>query len=120
LAEAFASYRLYGLPVELALPRTFVAVTTTVNGVVDLCDAGIRRSLALSRAALLEVDWRIEGEQGRLSPSQIVGKAAYEAGLEGLIVPSAADPVHGRNLVLFPGNFGPDSVVQVLNPDQLA
>jgi hypothetical protein len=43
---------------------------------------------------------------------------AYEAGLEALLVPSAAH-LDGLNLVIFPAVLLPESRIDVLDPDQL-
>jgi len=65
-----------------------------------------------------QCDWRKEVAAGREPITQSIGRAAFEIGLEGIIVPSAADP-NGHNLLIFPGNRQPGSEFQVLNPDGL-
>ncbi|HLW65477.1 MAG TPA: RES family NAD+ phosphorylase, partial [Gemmataceae bacterium] len=47
MAETLASNRYYGLPVEDAMPRVFVAVRVRLKRVLDLRDRTIRRRLQI-------------------------------------------------------------------------
>lgn len=118
MAEALANNRYFGIPIEDAMPRTFVAVETRLKAVIDLRSGSVRRRLQFSLARTLDVDWRKEVRAGREPITQSIGRAAAEVGVEAMIVPSAADP-KGRNLLVFPENLEPGSTIRVLNPDRL-
>jgi hypothetical protein len=64
------------------------------------------------------VDWRREIRAGREPITQVIGRAAFEVGLEGLIVPSAAD-WEGHNFFVFPEKLQPGSQLSVLNAKSL-
>jgi RES domain-containing protein len=118
LAETLAHNRYYGIPVEDAMPRTFVAVRVRVQALLDLRDGTVRRRLRVVLADLIEVDWRAEVRAGREPITQLLGRSARAGPWEGLIVPSAADP-NGHNLLLFPDALGPESSLTVANADKL-
>ena len=119
LAESLAHHRYYGVPIEDAMPRTFVALAVKLGRVLDLRDGATRQRLRLSGRRLLEVDWRAEARAGREPITQRLGHAAHAGGWEGLIVASAADS-GGHNLLIFPGHLAAESAVRILNPDRLA
>lgn len=119
MAEALAHVRYYGFPIDEALPRTFVAIEAHLQIVLDCRSDDVRQSLAASLEALQTVDWRKEVAEGREPLTRQVGRMAYEAGLEGLVDPSAADP-HGMNLLVFPANLRPESGLRVLHADRLS
>jgi RES domain-containing protein len=119
LAESLAHFRHYGLPISRALPRVLVALAAKVRRTLDLTDGGVRRALGLSERRLLTEPWREQSRRGREAVTQSLGRLAYHAGLEGLLVPSAARP-SGRNLILFPANSGgPGSWLRILTRDEL-
>jgi RES domain-containing protein len=62
----------------------------------------------------LREDWRAIQERGHESTSQAIGRAAWRAGLEGLIVPSHARPKES-NIVLFPDNLKRGSRITALD-----
>ena len=118
LAETLAHHRYYSLPIEDAMPRTFVALQVKTRCILDLTDAQVRQRLRLSLDAIKTLDWRHQMRLGRNPITQKIGQAAFEAELEGLIVPSAAD-TRGKNILIFPTNLQPGSKVSVLNADRL-
>ena len=67
---------------------------------------------------MITIDWRKEVKDGVLPVTQAIGQAAFEAGLEGLIVPSAAQ-LDGFNVLVFPANLKKGSKIQVLDADFL-
>lgn len=101
MAEVFAHYRHYNIPIEQALPRLFIAVDVDLSSVLDLRDGKIRRILRLSRAKLMGDRWRELNRTNQESLCQTIGRVAFETGFEGLIVPSAAN-LGGFNLIAFP------------------
>ena len=118
MSETFAHYRYFGIPIEESMPRTFVATVVKLRVVLDLRHGRVRQRLQVSQDRILSVDWRKEVRAGRVPITQLMGRAAAEIGLEGLIVPSAADP-QGHNLLVFPENLDPSSTATVLHADRL-
>jgi RES domain-containing protein len=119
MAETLAHHRYYGIPVEDAMPRMFVAMEARLQAVLDFRQGTVRQRIQVSLDRILKVDWRKEVQAGRDPITQTIGHAASELGWEGMIVPSAADP-KGHNLLVFPENLHGDSEVRVLHPDRLA
>ncbi len=112
MAETLAHYRYYEIPIEEAMPRVFVGIQVKVSNVLDLRHPDKVRRLGVSKRRLLETDWRREVSLGRSPLTQQIGLAASQSGLEGLLVPSAAEK-NATNLLLFPYNFSGDSRVSV-------
>jgi RES domain-containing protein len=118
-AEALAHQRHFNLPVELALPRVLAAAQVVLQRMFDLTDTKIRKSLRVSRDALLMEDWRAANADGGEALTQAIGRLAWEAEWEGLLVPSAAHS-RGVNLIVFPGNLAPPgSYLLIVNREQL-
>ncbi|NQT41230.1 MAG: RES family NAD+ phosphorylase [Planctomycetes bacterium] len=116
MAETLALARYSGWAAEVAMPRTFVAMSFNLKRVLDLTDGNIRRRLAFSRKRMIESDWRAAVSAPL---SQLLGQAAAEVGLEGLLVPSAVEPYGGRNIVAFPRNIKAPKAVVLLSPGKL-
>jgi len=112
VGEALAHVRHYGIPEADAMPRIVVALDAAVAALLDLTDGSVRRSLRVSRRRLRTDPWRSAAEGGREALTQAIGRAAFEAGLEALLVPSAADR-RGANLVVFPARLRPGSRLAV-------
>jgi RES domain-containing protein len=117
LAEVKANYIYYGLDPADALPRTIVAVDMKLAEVLDLTDGTIRKALAVSATRMRGDDWRAQNLRGAESLTQAIGRALYESGLEGLIVPACDG---GKNLAWFPGNLRGTSKSTIRNMDKLA
>ena len=119
VAEALAHFRHFGLPVSMAMPRVIVALEAKLQRVLDLTDPATRRVLGVSTRRMLDEPWREEQKKGREALTQAVGRTAFEASLQGLLVPSAARR-GGVNLVTFPANLdAPKSWLRILNKDEL-
>ena len=119
LAEALAHFRYYGIPEIGAMPLVTVALKLRLRRVLDLTAGTVRSTLKVSATRILSDDWRKARARRRESLTQALGRTAYEAQLEAVVVPSAAR-LGAKNLVLFPGNLlPPGSWVQVLNRDEL-
>jgi RES domain-containing protein len=118
MAETLAHNRYYGIPIEDAMPRTFVAIAVKVHRLLDLRVGDVRRRLQVSEDKILTVDWRAEMRAGREPITHQLARAAHTGPWEGLIVPSAADR-DGHNLLIFPDKLGPDSTMTVANADKL-
>jgi RES domain-containing protein len=116
MAETLSHHRYYRIPVENAMPRTFVALEIMLQAVLDLRIGPVRQRLRFSESRIVDVDWRKEMRQGNVPPTHLIGLAASLEAYEGLIVPSASDP-GGSNLVVFPANLGRDSLIRIFHPD---
>jgi len=135
MAETLAHARYYRLPDHSAMPRLFWAIEARLSEVLDLRDRAIRNKLGVSLRALTTEDWRLQAslplrrrrslhlarKAGRYQVSrhlavgcitQSLGRAAFAAGLEALLVPSAAQR-SGTNLVVFPENLLPHSELNI-------
>jgi RES domain-containing protein len=118
LDEVLAHFLHYALPIESATPRVTVAVSVSVRRLIDLTDATVRSRLRLSRRRLLAESWREMQAAGREAVTQALGRIAFGAGVEGLLVPSAAN-ARATNLVVFPANLGESSRLEILRADEL-
>lgn len=118
MEETLAHFRYYGIPVHAAMPRTFVAIRARLTKVLDLTRGAIRQRIRISEARLLKADWRRDQDVAKTALTQLVGRAAFEAGYEGVLARSAADQ-DGQNLIVFPENLLGSSRLEVLDPDQL-
>lgn len=117
-SESLAHSRYFGIPVEESLPVATAAVRVSLQQVVNLREAKIRRELGVSLKRMLDEDWRKEQEQGREALTQAIGRAAYEARLEAILVPSSARKT-ASNIVVFPQNLDQSSILQPINPQRL-
>ena len=79
-----------------------VAVDVKLARVLDITGGAVRKALVVSSARMRSDDWRASNRQGAESLTQAIGRAAYESGLSGLVVPACDG---GRNLAWFPGNL---------------
>jgi RES domain-containing protein len=112
LAEALAQFRRYGIPDREAMPRVLTALEARLSRLLDLTDGSVRRLLRVSRRRMAGEPWRALQERGREAVTQAIGRAAFEAGVEGLLTPSAAAR-KGVNLVVFPEALRPGSSLAV-------
>ena len=116
LAETKAHFLYYGLDPTDALPRMIVAVDVRLARVLDLTDGTVRKTLGVSATRMRGNDWRKLNRRGTESLSQAIGRAGYESGLEGLIVPACDSD---KNLVWFPGNLRGTSKATIRNVGKL-
>jgi RES domain-containing protein len=118
LAESLAHYRRFQLAIRDAMPRTLNAVAVHLHRLLDLTDGRIRQRLALSWDRMLREPWWEREAADEEALTQALGRAAWEAALEGLLVPSAARK-GGVGLVYFPDRRLPASSLEVINPEEL-
>jgi RES domain-containing protein len=117
MAETLAHHRHYDWPLEEALPRVFVSIRGTLHHVLDITDGKVRHTLGISAERLAEEPWRELQDQGREARTQSVGRGAWEAGFEALLVPSARGA--GTNLVFFPDRRHSESSLEIIHGEQL-
>jgi len=110
--------RYYRLPLWEAMPKVMVAVRVDTEHVLDLTDPVNSASLPETMPNLMAEDWRAVMGRGDEPTAQAMGRAAFEAGLQGLVVPSKPDP-NGANLLIFPDRLGANCRLEVLNAGEL-
>jgi RES domain-containing protein len=108
MKEALATYRYYGWALHSAMPRIFRALDVHLERVVSLRRRVVRAHLASWLQAALDEDWRALQAGGREPTAQAIGRAAFELGLEGLLVPSHTCRTR-MNLIALPENLLPGS-----------
>lgn len=112
--ESLAYRRRANLPVEWALPLVIKAIHVEIQCALDLTDSIILAGFQLSRTQLLADRWWIARAQRTESFTQALGRAAYSAGVQGLIVPSAQGEGSGHNVVIFPDRIQAASCLRII------
>lgn len=112
VAEALAHYRRFGIPEADAMPRVLVAIEAHLALALDLTSGAVRSRLSLSKKRMRNEHWLLRQAAGQEAVTQAAGRAAFEEGLEALIVPSAPVP-RGVNMVVFPANLRAGSCLAV-------
>jgi RES domain-containing protein len=112
LAETFQNFASFGFAKAKVRPKLLVGLEIKIAAILDLCDPRIRRRLMLSLGDLAQPWWPVQ-EAGGEALTQALGRAAYEAGFEGVRLPSARQK-GGINLNVFPGKLRAGSRVVVL------
>ena len=67
---------------------------------------------------LLAEDWRKVNDTSHEAQSQALGRAAHDAGAEGVLAPSARVP-GGINIVYFPDSLADRSLVEIFGEQEL-
>ena len=117
VAESRANAEYGGLPYPFRTPRLLVAVGLSLRRVVHVSAKQVREALELSEETLGAEDWRKIQNEGGESLTQMLGRAVFANGGEGLLVPSARVRT-GVNVVYFPANKERNSVVQVYEAEK--
>jgi RES domain-containing protein len=115
LEECKANDRYYGIVTKG--PRLLVAIEAQLTRMLDLTNAGIRRTLDLTLTELGAEDWRKLQAVGKESLTQVIGRAVVETGGSGLLARSASVD-RGVNVAIFPGVCHDDRL-QVVDGDKL-
>jgi RES domain-containing protein len=118
LEESLAHFRRFNLSIRTAMPKMVNAVAVKLHGVLDLTNGLVRQRLVLSEKRILQESWWEREAKDEEALTQVVGRVAWELGLEALLVPSAARP-GGTGIVYFPDHKDSRSTLEVINPDQL-
>jgi len=113
MSESLATFRYYGWDLYNAMPRVFRALEAHLSRILDLRRLEILPYLGAWLEMARSEDWRALQRAGREPATQMIGRAAFESGLEGLLVPSFASPGN-TNLVAFPESFAPGSWIRVI------
>jgi RES domain-containing protein len=108
LEESEANDRYFGIVTRKA--RMYVCIGFKLSRVLDLTRSGTLDRLGLKARHLQAEDWRKIQAGGRESLTQCIGRAAFSAGAEGLLVRSSAVR-KGINLAWFPNRKAAGSSV---------
>lgn len=87
--EYFAALKKAGIPDYRAMPVTGRALRVKLKAALDLRNEIVLRHLGMDGQDILDDPWKSKNEQNEESLCQTIGRAAFEIGLEGLLVPSA-------------------------------
>ena len=118
LREANEHFRYRNMPVSKGFPKVVVALAVKLERVLNFTDVTLASLMPELMSSLLAEDWRALMARGEMSSSQAMGRAAFEAGLQGLLVPSKPDPT-GVNLLVFPELLTKKCRLKVLNGAEL-
>lgn len=117
VSEDLAQQRYFRFRDSDALPCTLIGLEVRLQSVLDLSDGRVRKALGVTRSQLLDDTWRTTKKHESLT--QAIGRLAFEAEFEALIVPSSA-ALGATNLVVFPGNVVPPlGFVRIVHRDKL-
>lgn len=111
--EALAQNRRNGLPDIQMMPLVIAGVEVRLARTIDLTNREVQKILGVTLEDLVILPLPRDTE----SITQAIGRIAYSAGYEGLLVPSAALSEH-QNLVIFPENLVQGTLAPV-NPGEL-
>ena len=117
VAESRANAEYAGMPYPFRTPRLLVTIRISLRRVLDLSLEQARKDLNVS-LEILNQDWRKIQDQGQESFTQTLGRAVFQNGGEGLLVPSARVR-GGINVVYFPENRQRGSVARVYESEKL-
>lgn len=106
IAESLAWSRRAGIADADVMPRVVRGMSVALLKAGDLTDGLVRRRLRVTLADLVEEPWFERNTAGHEALTQAVGRAAFEAGLDGLIVPSSQSR-SAFAVVVFPDLLGP-------------
>jgi RES domain-containing protein len=99
----------------LVRPGTFCAYQLDVLGIVDLCNAQVRKAISVDSATLLSPWKEILLVEKRSPPTWELSLRLLNQGFAGVRVPSA-QMKEGVNIVLWRWNDDPSRRVEVLDP----
>ena len=97
-------------------PKVIVLVRVEIEKALDLAESVQLIDYPFSLDILLNEDWRTSMNNGIESNSQTLGRVIYNAGFQGVLLPSSRSP-GGTNLMVFPGKLTKKSVLKVINPE---
>jgi RES domain-containing protein len=118
IAESLRTGRKYGIAASTRTPLVLVAIDVILTRALDLTARQVRSRLGVSNEKMVANDWLAEQLNGLECRSQLVGRLAFEAGVEALIVPSTLRN-RRKNLVIFPERLLLNSRLEVVNKEEL-
>ncbi len=118
IAETLGVAGQYGFDPAARLPMTLVAIDATLDRVLDLTDVRVRRTIGTTLTAMTRCAWRDENAADREALTQAIGRAAHQAGPQGILVPSAVKRSL-RNISIFPINLEGAARLKIRRADKL-
>ncbi len=118
LREANEHFRYYRLPISKSFPKVVVAIRIELESILNLTRPAIAKTLPEPMKTLLAEDWRAIMARKEEALTQAIGRVAFEAGFQGLLVPSKLDK-RGVNLLVFPERLTNKSTMEVINAREL-
>jgi RES domain-containing protein len=118
VAESRATADYANVPTPFRAPRLLVAIEFSLQAVLNLCDPAVLQNFGCKAEELWAEDWRKVQERGVESFTQVIGRAVFANGGEGLLAPSARVN-KGVNVVYVPENLRSGSRAQVLESEKL-
>lgn len=119
LAETVGTYGHYSIPFfKQRLPLVLVAIEVELRKVLDLTDGKMRHHLGVSEERMVEADWQTAQNKGNEGLTQAIGRLAWEANCEALLV-SSARLKKQTNLVIFPDRLRGTSRLTIVNRTDL-
>ena len=118
IAESLGVADRYGFDPATRLPMTLVAIDAALERVLDLSDAAVRKALDVTISQMNGCSWRADNGAAIEALTQAIGRAAHEAGLQGILVPSSVKRTF-RNINVFPENIGRTGALRIRRADKL-
>jgi RES domain-containing protein len=118
LAETVGSYGDYAIPFAHRLPLVMVGIEVKLHRVLDFTDGKLRQHLGVSESRMLDAEWQIAQDKNGEGLTQAIGRLAWEAGIEALLVPSARLKKE-KTLVIFPDQLSKSSRLRIINRHEL-
>ena len=116
--ESRANAEYAGIPLPFRTPRLLVVVELALRRVLDLRTPDALDRMGVTANELRAEDWRKVQAEGFESFTQSVGRAVFEGGANGLLVPSAR-VADGVTVVYLPENRGSTDEARVCESEQL-
>lgn len=104
MEESRANVEYAGIPFPVRTARLLVTIELDLRKVIDLTNSEVIEMMEISADELRAEDWRKVQDQGYESLTQAFGRAAFDSGINGMLVPSAKVE-SGVNVVYFPENY---------------
>jgi RES domain-containing protein len=117
IKESRRAFHYYGISKPRNNPRVSVEIEVKFKRVLQLSEVE-NVFPGLTCEELLLEDWEKLNGKGRETLAQAIGRAAWKAGLEGMVVPSSRD-ISNQNLIWFPDNLRAGSECSISGQHQL-
>jgi len=114
VTETMTRFRKTGLKARTPLPGVLVSLTIKLHGVLDFTDPVECRPIEPFLSKAKKENWQKLQDKGREAGCQAIGRAAHQLGIEGILFTSAV-VAGGKNLVVFPDNLRPGSILRIEN-----
>ncbi len=111
--EYLNTARSIGTDTAYLLPLTAIGADVVLSKVLNLSSAATRNILKITLKQLRETNWSSSSQE---TLTQLLGRLAFEAGFEAMLVPSAGG---GQNLNIFRQNLLSGSSLQIINEGEL-